>query len=137
MSDQHSPFVIKRPDGFVGVELSVSSQLTLAETRELAVQLLIAARAAEDDDYRDRSEACGWIVWERAVDGGRPYIRAIDLSEQKANKHVEYLKAEARMQRPPKTEPDLLIEETRLDHLYAAALIEALRKRSTKQDRHR
>jgi hypothetical protein len=112
MSDQHPPFVIKRPDGFVGVELSVSSQLTLAETRELAVQLLIAARAAEDDDYRDRSEACGWIVWERAVDGVRPYIRAIDLSEQKANKHVEYLKAEARMQRPPKTEPDLLIEET-------------------------
>jgi hypothetical protein len=136
MSDQHPPFVIKRPDGFVGVELSVSSQLTLAEARELAVQLLIAARAAEDDDYRDRSEACGWIVWERAVDGGRPYIRAIDLSEQKANKHVEYLKAEARMQRPPKTEPDLLIEETRLDHLYAAALIEALRKRSAKQDRH-
>ena len=136
MSDQHPPFVIKRPDGFVGVELSVSSQLTLAEARELAVQLLIAARAAEDDDYRDRSEACGWIVWERATDGGRPYIRAIDLSEQKANKHVEYLKAEAQMQRPPKTEPDLLIEETRLDHLYAAALIEALRKRSTKQDRH-
>lgn len=133
MSNQYPPFVVKRPDGFIGVELSVSDQLTAAEARELAIQLLIAARAAEDDNYRDRSEACGWIVWERAVDGGRPYIRAIDLSEQKATDHVEYLKAEARMQRPPKPEPDLLIEETRLDHLYAAALIEALRKRSEKR----
>jgi hypothetical protein len=136
MSDQHLPSVVKRPDGFVGVELSISSQLTLTEARELAIQLLIAVRAAEDDNYRDRSEACGWIVWERATDGGRPHIRAIDLSEQRANRHVEYLKAEARMQRPPKPEPDLLIEETRLDHLYAAALIEALRKRSAKRDHH-
>lgn len=135
MSDQQPPFVIKRPDGFVGVELSISDQLTPAEARQLAVQLLIAARAAEDDDYRDRSEACGWIVWERATDGGRPHIRAIDLSQQKADDHVAYLKAEAIMQRPPKPEPDLLIEETRLDHLYAAALMEALRKRREKNQR--
>lgn len=132
MSDQHPPFVIKRPDGFVGVELSVSKQLTPTEARDLATQLLITARAAEDDDYRDRSEACGWIVWERANDGGRPHIRAIDLSEQKANAHVEYLKAEARMQHPPKPEPDLLVEETRLDHLYASAFMEALRRRKQK-----
>lgn len=134
MSDQRQPFVIKRPDGFVGVELSISDQLTPAEARELATQLLIAARTAEDDTYRDRSEACGWIVWERATDGGRPYIRAIDLSEEKANAHVEYLKAAARMQRPPKPEPDLLVEETRLDHLYAAALLEALRKREKRRN---
>lgn len=132
MADQYRPFVVKRPDGFVGVELSISDQLTPKEARELAVQLLIMALAAEDEGYRDQTEARGWIVWERALDGGRPYIRAIDLSEQKANDHVEYLKAEARMQRPPKPEPDLLVEETRLDHLYAAALMEALRKRSEK-----
>ena len=136
MSDQYPPFVVKRPDGFVGVELSISDQLTPAEARVLATQLLIAARAAEDDAYRDRSEACGWIIWERATDGGRPHIRAIDLSEQKANEHVEYLKASARMQRPPQPEPDLLIEETRLDHLYAAALMEALRKRREKRRLH-
>jgi hypothetical protein len=133
MSDQYPPFVVKRSDGFVGVELSVSDQLTPLEARKLAEQLLISARAAEDDDYRDPTEACGWIVWERATDGERPHIRAIDLSEQQAHTHVAYLKAEARMQRPSKPEPDLLIEETRLDHLYAAALLEALQKRGTKQ----
>lgn len=127
MSDQYPPFVVRRPDGFVGVELSVSDQLTAAEARELAVRLLICARSTEEPG--DRSEAPGWIIWERANDGGRPHIRAVDLSEQKAMEHVEYLRAEARMQRPPKPEPDLLIEETRLDHLYAAALLEALRKR--------
>lgn len=131
MSDQYPPFVVRRPDGFVGVELSVSDQLTATEARELAVQLLICARATEGQD--DRSEAPGWIVWERATDGGRPHIRAIDLSEQKALDHVEHLKAGARMQSPPKPEPDLLIEETRLDHLYAAALMEALRKRGERR----
>jgi len=135
VSDQRSPFVVRRPDGFVGIELSVDGQLTADEARELAVQLLICAR--ETEEHADRSEAPAWIVWERATDGGRPYIRAIDLSEQKAEVHVEYLKAEARMQRPPKSEPDLLIEETRLNHLYAAALMEALRKRSEKKGRAR
>ncbi len=132
MSDQYPPFVVRRPDGFVGVELSVSDQLTAEGARELAVQLLICARATEEPS--DRSEAPAWIVWERAADGGRPHVRAIDLSEQKAEQHVEYLKAEARMQRPPKPEPDLLIEETRLDHLYAAAIMEALRKRRQKRE---
>jgi hypothetical protein len=125
--------VIKRPDGLDCIELNISGQLTPEEARELAVELLIWAREIEDSDYCDRSEASGWIVWERANDGGRPHIRAIDLSAQKADQHVEYLKAEARMQRPPKPEPDLLIEETRLDHLYAAALLEALRKRGAKR----
>lgn len=107
--------------------MTVSDQLTAAEARELAVQLLICARGTEEPG--DRDEAPGWIVWERATDGGRPHIRAIDLSEQKANEHVAHLKAAAGMQRPPLPTPDLLIEETRLDHLYAAALMEALRKR--------
>lgn len=127
MSDQHPPFTVRRADGFVRVELSISEQLTAAEARELAVQLLICAR--ETEEHADRSEAPGWIIWERATDGGRPHIRAVDLSEQKANEHVAHLKAEARMQRPTRPEPDLLIEETRLDHLYAAALMEALRRR--------
>lgn len=131
MSDQRPPFVVRRPDGFVGVELCVSDQLTAAAARELAVQLLICARTTEEPG--DRSEAPGWIVWERATDGGRPHICAVDLSEQRALDHIVYLKAEARMQRPPKPEPDLLIEETRLDHLYAAALMEALRKRGARR----
>lgn len=128
LTPQQSPFVARRPDGFVGVEVSVTDQLTPAEARALAVQLLILARAAEEP-AAVRAEAPGWIVWERATDEGRPHIRAIDLSEQKAHDHVKYLKAEARHGREP--EPDLLIEETRLDHLYAAALLAALRKRGT------
>jgi hypothetical protein len=52
MSDQYPPFVVRRPDGFVGVELSVSDQLTAAEARELAVQLLICARATEEPGDR-------------------------------------------------------------------------------------
>lgn len=128
MSDQHKPFTVCRRDEFVDVELHEPRRLTAAEARDLAVQLLICAREIEEP--ADRFEAPGWTVWERATDGGRPHIRAIDLSEQKALRHVEYLKGEARMSRPRLPEPDLLIEETRLDHLYAAALIEALRKRN-------
>jgi len=71
----------------------------------------------------------GWIIWERATDGGRPHIRAIDLSEEKANVHVKYLKADAQAAREP--EPDLVVEKTRLDHLYAANLMAALRKRDS------
>lgn len=127
MSDQHKPFTARRQDAFVVVEPHEPCRLTATEARDLAVQLLICAREVEEP--ADRLEAPGWIVWERATDGGRPHIRAIDLSEQKALKHVEYLKGEARMSHPRQAEPDLLIEETRLDHLYAAALIEALRKR--------
>ena len=47
MSDQHSPFVVERPDGFIGVEVSVSDQLTVHGARRLAHQLLVAALAAE------------------------------------------------------------------------------------------
>ncbi len=133
MSDQPPPFVVRRPDGFVGVELQISDQLTVEESRLLAWQLLVAAHYAEIGGDFAPSDPPAWLIWERAADGGRPFLRAVDLSEQKAEAHVAYLKAEARMQRPPKPEPDLLIEETRLDHLYAAALMEAVRRRAAKR----
>lgn len=123
-------FVVKRPDGFVGIDLEVSDQLTPAEARELATQLLVLAQAAEAGTV-SRSEAPAWIVWERATDGGRPHIRAIDLSEEKANAHVKYLKEDAAVDGAV---PALLIEETRLDHLYAQNLLEALRKRKRSQE---
>ena len=50
MSIQYPPFVVKRPDGFIGVELSISDQLTPDEARELAEQLIVAAQQAEASD---------------------------------------------------------------------------------------
>lgn len=137
MSDGHPPFVVRRPDGFVGVELHVSEQLTIDAARQLAEQLLVAARHAELGGEHPPSEASAWLLWERATDGGRPFLRAIDLSEQLADRHVAYLKAEAPCYRPPRPEPDLLIEETRLNHLYAADLLKALARRRDKKDRSR
>lgn len=75
-------------------------------------------------------EAPGWIVWERVPGHSSPYIRAIDTSEEAALRHVKYLKDSARMTNQPP--PDLLIEETRINHLYAARLTEALSKRRDK-----
>lgn len=128
MSDQYPPFVVNRPDGFVGIELSISDQLTIEQARLLAWQLLVSARRAElGSDYL--LEAPAWLVWERDLDGGRPWLRAIDLSEEKAERHVAYLKEEAKHYRPSRSEPDLLIEETRLNHLYASGIVAALLKR--------
>ncbi len=33
-------------------------------------------------------EASCWIVWERATDGGRPHLRAIDTTEARAEHHA-------------------------------------------------
>jgi hypothetical protein len=71
--------------------------------------------------------AC-WIVWERATDGGRPWLRAIDTSEEKANLHVRALVDGARCEGKPA--PDIVIEESKINHLYAADLVGALLKRS-------
>ena len=43
----YAPFVIVRPDGFVGVEVTINDQLTPAEARELAVDLVRLAGEAE------------------------------------------------------------------------------------------
>ena len=64
-------------------------------------------------------EPC-WLVWEAASDGGRPYLIAIDTSEEQANLHVHAKREEARMlDRPP---PMLKIEESWLDHLYGESM---------------
>ena len=64
-------------------------------------------------------EPC-WIVWEAAADGGRPYLVAIDTSEEQASLHVRAKKDEARvLDRPP---PMLRVEESWLDHLYGESM---------------
>ena len=64
-------------------------------------------------------EPC-WLVWEATPDGGRPYLIAIDTSEEQANLHVHAKREEARMlDRPP---PMLRIEESWLDHLYGESM---------------
>ena len=64
-------------------------------------------------------EPC-WIVWEAAADGGRPYLVAVDTSEEQANLHVRAKKEEARvLDRPP---PMIKVEESWLDHLYGESM---------------
>lgn len=86
-----------------------------------------------DEDIAEvEREAIGsWIVWERATDGGRPWIRAIDTTEERADQHVTWLQNCARVEGKP--EPDLLVEESRLNHLYAASMIDAVVKREAKR----
>jgi hypothetical protein len=64
-------------------------------------------------------EPC-WLIWEASADGGRPYLVAVDTSEEQANLHVRMKKEEARvLDRPP---PMLRIEESWLDHLYGESM---------------
>lgn len=64
-------------------------------------------------------EPC-WIVWEAATDGGRPYLVAVDTSEEQANLHVRAKRDEARVKdRPP---PMLKVEESWLDHRYGESM---------------
>ena len=68
-------------------------------------------------------EPC-WIVWEAASDGGRPYLVAVNTSEEQANLHVRAKKDEARvLDRPP---PMLKVEESWLDHLYGESMTKNL-----------
>lgn len=61
-----------------------------------------------------------WIVWEAASDGGRPYLVAVDTSEEQAAAHVRQLKDEARLRdKPP---PMIKIEESWLDHRYGESM---------------
>jgi hypothetical protein len=64
-------------------------------------------------------EPC-WLVWEAAADGGRPYLIAIDTSEEQAQAHVRAKRDEARvLDKPP---PMIRIEESWLDHLYGESM---------------
>jgi hypothetical protein len=64
-------------------------------------------------------EPC-WIVWEAATDGGRPYLVAVDTSDEQAQAHVRAKREEARIRdRPP---PMIKIEESWLDHLYGESM---------------
>ncbi len=77
----------------------------------------------ESDAKKFKAEAgmepC-WIVWEAATDGGRPYLVAVDTSEEQAQAHVRAKREEARVRdRPP---PMIKIEESWLDHLYGESM---------------
>lgn len=64
-------------------------------------------------------EPC-WLIWEAATDGGRPYLVAVDTSEEQVNLHVRALKEAARVHgKPP---PMIKIEESWLDHLYGESM---------------
>ena len=61
-----------------------------------------------------------WIVWEAASDGGRPYLIAVDTSKEQANHHARARREEAqRLDKPP---PQIVIEESWLDHLYGESM---------------
>ncbi len=61
-----------------------------------------------------------WIIWEAASDGGRPYLVAVDTSEEQANLHIRLKKEEARvLGKPP---PMIKVEESWLDHLYGESM---------------
>lgn len=64
-------------------------------------------------------EPC-WIVWEAASDGGRPYLVAIDTSEEQAQAHVRAKKDEARVRDLPP--PMIKVEGSFLDHLYGESM---------------
>ena len=61
-----------------------------------------------------------WLIWEAASDGGRPYLVAVDTSEEQANLHIRAKREEARvLDKPP---PQLRVEESWLDHLYGESM---------------
>ena len=61
-----------------------------------------------------------WLIWEAASDGGRPYLVAVDTSEEQANLHVRAKREEARvLDKPP---PQIRVEESWLDHLYGETM---------------
>jgi hypothetical protein len=64
-----------------------------------------------------------WLVWEAATDGGRPYLIAVDTSEEQANLHVRAKRDEARLRDLPP--PMIKIEESWIDHLYGESMIKS------------
>lgn len=63
-----------------------------------------------------------WLVWERAPDaetGGRPYLRAIDLTEDPAKRHRTAILSEARL---AGRQTMVMIENSRTNHLYGESM---------------
>jgi hypothetical protein len=60
-----------------------------------------------------------WLVWQRADDGGRPYLVAVDTTETKAQAHVRAIKDAARMENKVVM---VQIEKSWLDHLYGESM---------------
>ena len=66
------------------------------------------------DDPLEGKTPC-WLVWQRADDGGRPYLVAVDTSEAKANLHKIAILDGARVTGKVAM---VLIEQSWLNHLY-------------------
>lgn len=60
-----------------------------------------------------------WLVWKRADDGGRPYLVAVDTTEEMANLHVRAIRDEARVRG---TVTFVQIEQSWTDHLYGESM---------------
>lgn len=67
-------------------------------------------------------EAPCWLVWEKALDGGRPYLVAIDTTEEQARLHERATLDAARVQGRSTM---VQIEESKLNHLYGQTMGQA------------
>jgi len=68
----------------------------------------------------DKTEC--WLVWERAPDaetGGRPYLRAVDLTEDLAKRHRMAVINEARLKG---RQTMVMIEKSQVNHLYGESM---------------
>jgi hypothetical protein len=68
----------------------------------------------------DKTEC--WLVWERAPDaetGGRPYLRAVDLTEDLAKRHRIAVVNEARLKG---RQTMVMIEKSQINHLYGESM---------------
>lgn len=63
-----------------------------------------------------------WLVWERAHDaesGGRPVLRAVDMTEERAERHKLCVEDEARVKGRTTM---VLIERSWVNHLYGETM---------------
>ncbi len=63
-----------------------------------------------------------WLVWERAPDaaqGGRPYLRSVDLTEDQAERHKTSIETEARIEG---RNTMVQIEQSWVNHLYGESM---------------
>ena len=73
MSDQHPPFVVRRPDGFIGVELSVSDQLCAEDAWQHISAMLLATLQVEAA-LEGREFSTYYLVHEKGwIDGSGEY----------------------------------------------------------------
>jgi hypothetical protein len=72
------------------------------------------------DPLTDKLEC--WLVWERAPDaetGGRPYLRAVDLTSEQAERHKLAVLDEARL---AGRQTMVQIEQSWVNHLYGETM---------------